>query len=133
MTDLINHPPHYTAHPSGVECIEITEHMGFNLGNAVKYIWRADLKGNQLADLEKAAWYIQREISRINGASEPEPTEWTDAMVEAMVDAPMNRAGQSLHVIPHGQGCRCTSCSVQNAQSVKAINPRRFSFGEADV
>lgn len=96
MTDLINHPPHYTAHPSGVECIEITEHMGFNLGNAVKYIWRADLKGNQLADLEKAAWYIQREISRINGASEVEPTEWTDAAINAMVDAPVNRAAQPV-------------------------------------
>jgi len=81
---MINHPPHYTAHPSGVECIQITEHMGFNLGNAVKYLWRADLKGNQLADLEKAAWYIQREINRIS--PEPQPTEWTDAMVEAMVD-----------------------------------------------
>lgn len=64
MTDLINHPPHYTAHPSGVECITVTEHMGFNLGNAVKYIWRADLKADAIADLKKAAWYIQREISR---------------------------------------------------------------------
>lgn len=64
MTDLINHPPHYTDHPSGVECITITEHMGFNLGNAVKYIWRADLKGDAISDLEKAAWYIAREIAR---------------------------------------------------------------------
>jgi hypothetical protein len=64
MTDLINHPPHYTDHPSGVECITITEHMGFNLGNAIKYIWRADLKGAAIADLEKAAWYIAREIDR---------------------------------------------------------------------
>lgn len=64
MTDLINHPPHYTEHPSGVECITITEHMGFNLGNAVKYIWRADLKAAAIADLEKAAWYIAREIAR---------------------------------------------------------------------
>lgn len=64
MTDLVNKPPHYTAHPSGVECIQITEHMGFNLGNAVKYIWRADLKGAAVQDLEKAAWYIQREIMR---------------------------------------------------------------------
>lgn len=64
MTDMINQPPHYTGHPSGVECIQITEHMGFNLGNAVKYIWRADLKGAAVQDLEKAAWYIQREIMR---------------------------------------------------------------------
>lgn len=63
-TDLINHPPHYTAHPSGVECIQVTEHMNFNLGNAVKYIWRADLKGHALKDLDKARWYITREIQR---------------------------------------------------------------------
>lgn len=61
--DMVNHPPHYTAHPSGVECIQITEHMNFCLGNAVKYIWRADKK-NGIEDLEKAAWYIQREIER---------------------------------------------------------------------
>ena len=64
MTDPVNHPPHYTEHPSGIECIQITEHMSFNLGNAVKYIWRADLKGDAIQDLEKAAWYIAREIAR---------------------------------------------------------------------
>jgi len=62
--DNVNHPKHYTAHPSGVECIQVTEHMGFNLGNAMKYVWRADLKGNAVEDLKKAAWYIQREIIR---------------------------------------------------------------------
>ena len=60
--DNVNRPKHYTAHPSGVECIEITEHMGFNLGNAIKYIWRADLKNDAIEDLQKAVWYIQREI-----------------------------------------------------------------------
>ena len=64
MSDPVNHPPHYTAHPSGVECIDVTEHMGFNLGNAVKYIWRADLKGDAIEDLRKAAWYVNREIQR---------------------------------------------------------------------
>ena len=64
MTDLINSPPHYTSHPSGVECIEITRHMSFNLGNAMKYIWRADEKGNAIQDLRKAAFYIADEIAR---------------------------------------------------------------------
>jgi hypothetical protein len=63
-TDMVNHPPHYNAHPSGVECIQITEHMGFCLGNAVKYIWRADLKGDAVEDLKKARFYIDREIAR---------------------------------------------------------------------
>ena len=61
--DVVNHPPHYTSHPSGIECIQITEHMTFLMGNAMKYLWRADLK-NGLQDLEKCAWYIQREIEK---------------------------------------------------------------------
>ncbi len=64
-SDAVNHPPHYTTHPSGVECIEITEHMNFCLGNAVKYIWRAGLKQDAVEDLEKARWYLDRELSRI--------------------------------------------------------------------
>jgi hypothetical protein len=62
--DPVNHPKHYTEHPSGIECIQITEHMGFNLGNALKYIWRADLKNNAVEDLQKAVWYINREIEK---------------------------------------------------------------------
>lgn len=65
MSDLINHPPHYTSHPSGIECIQVTEHMNFNRGNAIKYIWRADDKGEVVENLKKAAWYIQREIARL--------------------------------------------------------------------
>lgn len=61
-TDPVN-PDHYKKHPSGVECIQVTEHMNFNLGNAVKYIWRAGLKADRLEDLKKAKWYIEREIA----------------------------------------------------------------------
>jgi hypothetical protein len=68
--DMINHPPHYKAHPSGIECIQITEHMNFNLGNAVKYLWRCEEKGNPIQDLEKAKWYIQREIDRLKRVQE---------------------------------------------------------------
>jgi len=66
-SDNVRHPKHYTSHPSGIECIQVTEHMGFNLGNAVKYVWRADLKGKAIEDLKKAAWYIQREIEKRGG------------------------------------------------------------------
>ena len=61
--DPVNHPKHYTDHPSGIECIQITEHLSFTIGNAIKYLWRADLK-NGVEDLKKAAWYIQREIAK---------------------------------------------------------------------
>ena len=65
MHDSVNHPAHYTGHPSGVECITVTEHLSFCVGNAIKYLWRADLKhDNAVEDLEKAVWYIQREIKR---------------------------------------------------------------------
>lgn len=76
MSDPVNHPKHYTAHPSGVECIDVVEHMNFNLGNAMKYIWRADLKANKIEDLEKARWYLDREIKRLKMQVEirPEPS-----------------------------------------------------------
>jgi len=67
MTEIINHPKHYTLHPSGVECIQVVEHMSFNLGNAIKYIWRADHKEHTIEDLQKARWYIKREIERLSG------------------------------------------------------------------
>lgn len=68
----MNHPAHYNAHPSGIECITIAEHMTFNVGNAVKYLWRAGLKVSSaelraahLEDLKKARWYCDREIERL--------------------------------------------------------------------
>lgn len=64
MSDAVNHPPHYNQHPSGVECIQIAEHYGFCIGNAIKYLWRAGLKGDDIEDLEKARWYLDREIQR---------------------------------------------------------------------
>jgi len=73
--DNVNHPSHYTSHPSGVECIAITEHMNFCLGNAMKYIWRADLKHDAIEDLQKAVFYINREIAR------RQPTVYTTTCV----------------------------------------------------
>lgn len=65
--DAVNHPPHYTAHPSGIEAIQVTEHMNFCLGNAMKYIWRAGLKSDDpIEDLKKARWYLDREIQRLS-------------------------------------------------------------------
>jgi hypothetical protein len=62
-------PYHYKTHPSGIECIQITEHMNFCLGNAMKYLWRAGKKpgSSAVVDLEKARWYIEREIQRVYG------------------------------------------------------------------
>jgi hypothetical protein len=64
MTE-INHPKHYNLHPSKVECIDVVEHMYFNIGNAFKYIYRGwnQLKTNTNHDLEKSIWYLNREIA----------------------------------------------------------------------
>ena len=72
-TDNVNHPAHYNSHPSGIECIVIARHHNFNVGNAIKYLWRAGLKSEegmedtdkQVEDLNKAIWYIKDEIKRI--------------------------------------------------------------------
>lgn len=63
-------PPHYKSHPSGVECIDVTRHMNFSRGNAMKYLWRAGSKGGpmrEIEDLKKAAWYLADEIKRLEG------------------------------------------------------------------
>ena len=68
--DAVNHPAHYTSGPKcecgkTIECIQVTELLNFNCGNAIKYLWRADHKGKQLEDLKKSRWYIDREIKRL--------------------------------------------------------------------
>jgi hypothetical protein len=71
--DPVNHPTHYNSHPSGVECIEITRHYCFAIGNAIKYLWRAGLKHDadkterdkEIEDLEKAVWYINDRIKQL--------------------------------------------------------------------
>ena len=73
--EKVNHPQHYTAHPSGIECIDIVRHMNFNLGNAIKYIWRAGLKSNNaIEDLRKAIWYLEDEIKRLEKQNDLERT-----------------------------------------------------------
>lgn len=62
--DNVRFPRHYRSHPSGVECHQLTDHMNFNLGNVQKYLWRCDLKGTPIEDLQKAEWYLKAEIRR---------------------------------------------------------------------
>ncbi len=91
--DPVNHPRHYTSHPSGVEAIEITRCMGFNIGNAWKYLARADHKGNRKQDIEKAIWYVLDEIKQrrqdrgvvLSHVAMPESVlEWVAAEPEPM-------------------------------------------------
>ncbi len=70
----VKQPKHYTSHPSGIECKEITSHMCFNLGNAFKYIWRCDLKSNAIEDLEKAVQYLDFKIDFIKSRNDQQST-----------------------------------------------------------
>ena len=98
--DLINHPKHYTSHPSGVECIEVAEELSFCLGNAFKYLFRCSEKGARHADLEKALWYIEREWE--NGGP-------SDAYDDALRD----------DVIEQGVAVIC--CELQRSPLIAAV------------
>lgn len=63
--DAVEHPNHYTSRVPGIECIQVVQHFNFNRGNAIKYVWRAGLKGDEIEDLRKAKQYIDFEIERI--------------------------------------------------------------------
>lgn len=99
--DQVNHPKHYTSDPSGIECIDITRYRNFNIGNAIKYLWRAGLKEDkdrklidkQVEDLNKAVWYLVDEIHRLGGRC----TVKTDSINtclpidnESIIDAALN-------------------------------------------
>lgn len=86
--DNVKNPKHYTSHPSGVECIQITEHMEFCIGNAIKYLWRAGLKLDKIEDLKKAKWYIERELKRLGCKDVPvhESTVLTDADLNKLAE-----------------------------------------------
>lgn len=66
--EMVHHPKHYNSHPANIECIDVIEHMTLNIGNAVKYCWRAGLKSDKthIEDLKKAIWYLQREVERLS-------------------------------------------------------------------
>lgn len=85
-SDAVNHPAHYTSDPSGIECIEITRHRNFNIGNAFKYLWRSGLKDDatEIEDLEKAVWYINDEIARLRRQQQAQAAPNTEAVLAAV-------------------------------------------------
>jgi hypothetical protein len=100
VTDNVNHPAHYT-HYKGLEIIELTEQMNFNLGNAVKYIARAGLKNpeTEIEDLEKAIFYVERELKR--GIDPRRVIEFNGKLVEkftfSLGELPLILASQMKH------------------------------------
>lgn len=119
--DQVNHPKHYTSDPSGIECIDVTRYRNFNIGNAIKYLWRAGLKEDkdrklidkQVEDLNKAVWYLVDEIHRLGGRC----TVKTDSINtclpidnESIIDAALN-----YHEKINGQDVSILSLSNGNS------------------
>ena len=125
--DQVNHPKHYTSDPSGIECIDITRHRNFNIGNAIKYLWRAGLKEDkdrklidkQVEDLNKAVWYLVDEIHRLGGRC----TVKTDSINtclpidnESIIDAALNYHekinGQDVSILGLSNGNDCIRFNI---------------------
>lgn len=149
MNDPVNHPIHYTSHPSGIECIEITEHMSFCLGSVVKYLWRAGLKGCAIEDLKKARFYLDREIARLEGvpplmpvpasepapepepepAPEPEPTPAPEPAPEPPAQVPPCAAAPA----PSGGAAELVTGPYSEAEIDRAVQMMREGCKPADM
>ena len=117
--DNVNHPKHYTSDPSGIECIDVTRHRNFNVGNAIKYLWRAGLKidadkssiNKQIEDLETAVWYIVDEIHRLGGRCTVKtdsintclPID-TESIIEATLNYHMQINGKEVSILGLSNG-----------------------------
>lgn len=127
MSDNVNNPKHYTSHPSGVECIQITRHMSFNLGNVIKYLWRADEKGAALEDLKKARWYLDDEINRREGAEKSRPeSAFTTEQLDA--DGWIHWVGGECPVPPESQ----VEVSFRNGQSFTYLHAMSLRWKHRD-
>jgi hypothetical protein len=127
VTDNINKPAHYTSSSSGVECIQLTEHMSFCLGNAIKYLWRQGLKGPAIDDCRKSDWYLAREIKRalagecrVSGL----PSERRPALVAFMDGEPQTDMTLAIYRI-------ATAASVDDLLSVRAMVAREIAKSSA--
>jgi hypothetical protein len=118
----VDHPVHYNTHPSGVECIDIVRHMGFNLGNVVKYLWRDGIKDTEveIQDLEKALWYLQDEINQRTDAKAMALAQKLEGQIGAYFD-PLRSSTfvDATHTMitnsdqgPHPHVTWCDSCGA---------------------
>jgi hypothetical protein len=101
MSEKVNHPAHYNQHPAGIECIQIAEHLNFNLGCAFKYLWRAGSKEGVLAreDLEKALWYVKREKERVRSFMYVHTPNFDAEFTQSVINAYPNNIGLAMYAI----------------------------------
>lgn len=116
MNDAVNNPKHYTSDPSGIECIEITRHRNFNVGNAIKYLWHAGLKDSDatVQDLQKAIWYINDEIERLK-------KDEASAVMRSLAEMARSKHGEAesktLKYAKCGHGFQKELCRFCNAEA----------------
>lgn len=127
----VNHPKHYNESPSGVECIDVVEHLPFNVGNAMKYLWRAGHKTQDATeDLAKANWYIEREIARLAKRAVPAP-----APIKASPSVPRGARGSKYDEIrrlvalgyPQTSICRMLLCTRKTILRATGRHVSRYS------
>lgn len=107
MSDVVNHPAHYNAHPGGIECIELVEQLPFCQGNAIKYLWRANHKGAAVQDLSKALWYVERAFDSASALvfSDDAPDTELDPfekLLERACAGFSDRVATAIRAIAHG-------------------------------
>jgi hypothetical protein len=123
QSDPVNHPSHYTSHPSGIECIQITEHYNFCVGNSIKYLWRqglkttgiTDSKREQIQDCEKAIWYIQRHIKNLKGELYAESKKQNETVAKTGTCGQLSIGGEAPR--KEVQGCNGSSAHGQSFAS----------------
>lgn len=125
--NAVDHPKHYNLHPSGVECIDIAENMSFNLGNAFKYVFRRDDKGNSYQDLSKAEWYIRREISRIERIFEHVPGAFIASIHPALTATDLRKADRIIATeknsyVADFYACLFTQCPIQDLDDLQSLH-----------
>jgi hypothetical protein len=104
--DEINHPAHYNAHPSGIECIDVAQHCQFSLGNALKYIWRFEHKNkDQGPDLLKAKWYLRNVIETGQARVPPHKAR---LLLQTVIDGETNLVrAEMLRLLTEGRIQEC--------------------------
>jgi hypothetical protein len=133
VSDAIN-PSHYKSHPSGVEAIDVTERLGFNVGNAVKYVWRAGLKGDALEDLKKARWYLNRFLSMEGAGSVLTVSGGTMALIHKAQVASRNMfLGRFLYALTTGSGIHATVITSGDAANAITVLEQEIRALEQSV
>lgn len=97
--EQVNHPQHYNQHPAGVECIDVIRHYAFDIGCAIKYLWRAGLKkepgkedaDKEMEDLAKAIWYINDFLTKETSFTRTEKIPDMCRIFRKMTGYPMRR------------------------------------------